>query len=69
MVDEKQDDTSARKAPAKKEQRYVVTGPLAIVNDTDGKPVYVYRDGLLPTNSDPDHVQHLVDVGLVKPAE
>jgi hypothetical protein len=55
----------AEKAPA----RFVVVGSLAVVNDTDGKPVYVYQNSLLPTNADPAHVEHLVQVGLVKPVE
>jgi hypothetical protein len=53
----------------KKPQQFVVVGALAVVNDVDGKPVYVYRDSLVPSNADPKHVEHLVSVGLVKPVE
>jgi len=46
---------------------YQVTADLATVKTTNrNNPlVYVYEDGFLPANADPDHVKHLLTMGLI----
>lgn len=48
------------------EPRYRITGPAVIANTTDG-PKYVYRGDLLPANTAPWHVEHLLECDLIEP--
>ncbi len=52
-----------------KSQRYVVTGALAVGKTVDGKPEYVYRNGIMPQSISPESIKHLSDTGLIKPVE
>lgn len=45
---------------------YTVTAPLVIVKDDVGVMHHVYSGGRLPANADKDHVEQLVDGGLVE---
>lgn len=44
---------------------HVVTGPLAVVKDVDGKLRYYYTGAVLPKDVSADEVDRLVTVGLV----
>jgi len=44
---------------------YIVTGPMAIVNLDNGSAVHLMRNASVPSNVDPEHLQHLVDNGFV----
>jgi hypothetical protein len=56
-------------APIAAPQRFVVSAPVAVINVTGIGPVYVDRGGVVPANTDPAHVQHLLSLGLIKPSE
>lgn len=48
---------------------YVVTGAMALCDRKDGTTVPVMRGGAVPEDVTDEHLQHLLDVGLVKEAE
>jgi hypothetical protein len=43
-----------------------VTAPLVVVRDNTGQMHHVYAGGLLPDNADPEHVEQLVEDGMVE---
>lgn len=43
-----------------------VTAPLVIVGDGTGRLHHFYKDAILPAGLDDDHVQQLVDQGMVE---
>jgi hypothetical protein len=48
---------------------YKVTSPLVIVKQTNDRYVHVYEGGFLPSDADEEHVQQLVEGGLVEEAD
>ena len=51
------------------EKTYVVTGFGAIVNCENNQSQLVMRNGPVPSNALPEHVEHLLNVGLIAEAE
>lgn len=43
-----------------------VTAPLVIVGDGTGRLHHFYRDAILPEGLDKDHLQQIVDQGMVE---
>lgn len=50
-------------------ERYVVVAALAVGKTLDGKPEYVYRNGVMPRSISPESIKHLLDTGLIKPVK
>lgn len=50
---------------AAKQKQYQVTAALATVKTGGGQLRYIYQDGFLPSDADPDHVKHLLAMGLI----
>jgi hypothetical protein len=51
--------------PAAKAARYEVVAALAICYVEGQGQVYVYKGGVIPSNTDPDHVKHLLDSHII----
>jgi hypothetical protein len=52
------------------DKTYVVTAACAVVYNTDhSQAVTVQRGGAVPADADPDHVQHLLDRGMIAEGE
>jgi hypothetical protein len=50
---------------AAKQKQYQVTAALATVKTAGGHLRYVYQDGVLPSDADPDHVKHLLNMEMI----
>jgi len=50
-------------------KRYYVKAALAVGKTEDGKPEYVYRNGILPQSISAESIKHLLDTGLIAPVE
>lgn len=50
-------------------QRYVVTGAAVVARKLSGGESYIYRNGLLPADTDPSHIDQLITLGLVRKLE
>lgn len=44
---------------------HVVSGPCALIDCLDGRTATIMRGGPVPENVDPEHLEHLLAVGLV----
>ena len=49
--------------------KYRVKGAVAVVKLSDGGERYVSHGTFLPADADKDHLNHLVQVGLVEPVD
>lgn len=56
-----------RKDAPKKAQRYQVTAALAICYVEDQGQVYVYKGGIIPQGTTPEHVKHLLESNIIAP--
>lgn len=45
---------------------YKVTAPLVVARQLDGSHVHVYTDGLLPDDTDPEHIARLLDDEVIE---
>ena len=50
-------------------QRYVVTGAAVVARKLSGGEKYVYRNGVLPPDTDPTHIAQLKALGLIRELE
>lgn len=50
---------------AAKQKQYQVTAALATVKTEGGHLRYIYQDGFLPSDAEPDHVKHLLALGMI----
>ena len=49
--------------------RYQVTAAAVVARTIGGSEKYVYRDGYLPGDTDPAHIEHLLKHGLIRKLE
>lgn len=49
--------------------QYKVTTACVVAQLISGSETYVYRNGLLPANTQPSQIEHFVSLGLVRKLE
>ena len=50
-------------------RRYQVIAAGLVARQVSGSEVYVYRHGLLPVNTDPSHIEHLLRLKMIVAVE
>ena len=50
-------------------RRWQVIAAGLVARQISGNEVYVYRHGLLPINTDPSHIEHLLRLRMVRAVE
>lgn len=48
---------------------YQVIGAAVVAQRLSGGETYVYKNGLLPADTDPAHIDHLLNRGLIRKLE
>ena len=50
-------------------RRWQVIAAGLVARQISGGEVYVYRHGLLPASTSPDHIEHLLRLGMIRKLE
>ena len=50
-------------------RRWQVIAAGLVARQISGGEAYVYRHGLLPINTDPEHIEHLLRLGMIRKLE
>ena len=50
-------------------RRWQVTAAMVVARQISGGEAYIYRHGLLPVNTDPEHIEHLLRLGMIRKLE
>lgn len=50
-------------------KQLIVSSPLVVLKMKDGSRVHIYEGGPVPAGADQDHVQHLIEAGMILKAE